>query len=104
MSKTADKIITKSNFEEIQDISNKHIDFSHTDEELKTQEEQLLYAYIKSTKMDYEEAKKMAIGLGVKKYDKLFAKAIPSIKIKEYERLFKKGYFSKYKTTRYIKT
>ena len=99
---TADKIITKSNFEEVQDISNKHIDFSHTDEELKTQEEQLLYAYIKSNKMDYEEAKKMAYGLGSKKYDKLFAKAIPKSKMKEYNRLFKKGYFSNFKTTKYI--
>ena len=97
-----DEITPKSTFEEIEDINNKYIDFSLVDAELETEEERLLYAYIKSNKMDYEEAKKMAIGLGVKKYDKLFAKAIPKSKIKEYNRLFKKGYFSKFKTTKYI--
>ena len=97
-----DEITPKSTFEEIEDINNKYIDFSFVDAELETEEERLLYAYIKSNKMDYEEAKKMAIGLGVKKYDKLFSKAIPPQKIKEYKELFKKGYFSKFKTTKYI--
>jgi hypothetical protein len=97
-----DEITPKSTFEEIEDINNKYIDFSFVDAELETEEERLLYAYIKSNKMDYEEAKKMAIGLGVRKYDKLFSKAIPPQKINEYKKLFKKGYFSKFKTTKYI--
>lgn len=97
-----DKITPQSTFEEMEDIGNKFIDFSFADAELETKEEQLLYAYIKSNKMDYDEAKKMSIGLGVKKYDKLFSKAIPKAKTKEFQNLFKKGYFSKLKTTKYI--
>lgn len=86
-----DKILLISEFQEKTEIENIKIDFNITDTELETEEEKILYSYIKSKKMEYSEAIKMAYGLGSKKYLKLFLKSIPSNKISEYEGLYKAG-------------
>jgi hypothetical protein len=86
-----DKILLVSEFQEKKEIEDINIDFNIIDAELETEEEQLLYSYIKSKKMDYDEALKMAYGLGSKKYLKVFLKSIPKNKLSEYENLYKQG-------------
>lgn len=100
--RSEDRILNESTYIKIKKISVERVNFEITDLELKTENEKLLYAYIRSKKLDYDIATKLAYGLGVYKYTALFNKTIPKQKQPEYIRLFENGYNSGYKTTQFM--
>ena len=97
-----DRVLKQNTFKRVKNISNEKVNFEITDLELETENEKLLYSYIKSKKLDYDEAVKLSYGLGVYKYIKLFEKTIPPSKRHEYVNLFEKGYNSGLKTTQFM--
>ena len=72
--------------------------------EFDDEDKNLVYSYIISHKMEYDEALKMTCGLGALHWDDVFISTIPQEKIREYQGLFEKSIEAKPKMTRYMKS
>lgn len=90
-----DRLLKKTSLKFVSEITKLDIDFSNIKQELfKTEEENLIYSFIKSQKLDYELASKLASGLGHMKLRELYLKVIPEQVRHIYDGLFLGGFNS----------
>ena len=71
--------------------------------EFDDEDKNLVYSYITSKKLEYDEALKITCGLGSLHWDDVFISAVPPAKVKEYISLFEKSILAKPFFTRYMK-
>ncbi|MGL5963766.1 MAG: DEAD/DEAH box helicase family protein [Fusobacteriaceae bacterium] len=100
-----DKVLKKTTYKFVNEITKLDIDFDIVpSNKLPTEDENLIYSFVKSQKMDYELASKLASGLGHMKLKDLYLKVIPESVRHIYEGLFLGGFHHESRTTVFMNT
>lgn len=97
-----DRVLKTTTHKHLVELTKLDIDFSKMTDEFETEEENLIYTFIKSQKLDYSIATKIASGLGHMKLKKLYLKAIPENQRHIFDGLFLGGFNSDINTTSYM--